>query len=332
MRSEQVLAHGALFFAQLSFSTWHILGKVVLNAGVTPLVFAAYRELIAAFLLFGVALLSTGWGTQSAIAARLIVPLKTDLLRVFAMGVCSFGNVGGFVVGLSLTSAPNAASLQPSVPIIALLIAVIIGQENLTAFKLLGVAFVVLGSMLVVVFDPEFDDASSGAGSHVVLGNIVLLLQCAALATLLVIQKAIVHRYHPIWLTAYYYSIGGALTWLACLYYVERREVFDIGSEPVWLVLIFASVFATVIAYCIYTWSASYLDASVISLYSSVQVVTTTALSVAFLGHVVIAAQAAGALLIIVGLCVTVWAQTRDTAVASNAETAKLLAYTDVEH
>jgi hypothetical protein len=52
-------AHVAVLCAQLFFSGWHILGKLALNSGVNPIIFACYREIAASILMFGTAYITT---------------------------------------------------------------------------------------------------------------------------------------------------------------------------------------------------------------------------------------------------------------------------------
>lgn len=121
-----------------------------LNDGVTPLIFATYREISATFLLFCMSLVvyktqqppaagkeadtESLVGGEDKAHAQHWVPQRAHYWRFAVMGVCSFGNVVrlllpdpsslpihelsllqvGFIVGLSLTSAPNASGSHPS--------------------------------------------------------------------------------------------------------------------------------------------------------------------------------------------------------------------------
>jgi len=295
-----------------------VLGKIALKAGCSPFVFALYREIIASTLIFGMAVPTDG----------LLLPRKNHALRFILMGICSFVNVVGSVVALSLVSAPNVALLQPSIPVFAMGISRLLRYEWLTLWKSLGLALSVAGSTLVVVFSTE----ESGSSKDAVTGNIVLVFQCAAMAMLLVLQKDVNKIYPHKTITFWFYSIGTVLSGIAAAVAVKHAAALDVKAREIWIALGYASVFATMFNYIAMTWTNKYVEASVVSAFMTLQPVATVILSAVFLSYHVEVPQIVAGVVVIGGLLVTSYGQTIERhAATSNAAGRRLSSPVDEE-
>ncbi len=172
------------------------------------MIFAVYREISASLLLLGLTLSlyraeQRNAATDESLQQQRWFPLREHRLRFAVMGVCSFGNVVGFIVGLNLTSAPNAAALQPCIPVLVVLISAVFRLERLTLWKALGVAIAAAGAALglfpqsvflansrfpaVVLFDPDASGGSISAG-QALAGNLILIGQCVSMALIYILQ------------------------------------------------------------------------------------------------------------------------------------------------
>jgi len=117
----------------------------VSSAGVTALIFAVYRELLATAGFFLLAWVSSAL-KAAGLGDRPYIPRREDWWRFLVMGFCSFGNVVGFIIGLHLTSAPSAAAFQPAIPVASTVFSVLAGQERLSLQKATGVLLSAAGA------------------------------------------------------------------------------------------------------------------------------------------------------------------------------------------
>ena len=134
--------HFLLIVTQFIFSGWHLLGFLVMSSGANPLIFALYRETIAAVLmLIYVAFRISG-------NYRMVLVDYVDYRRFIFVGFCSFVNVVGTVISLQYISPNRYAILQPAIPIIATAISCGIKLEKFTAMKTLGISVAALGAII----------------------------------------------------------------------------------------------------------------------------------------------------------------------------------------
>ncbi|GAB5361785.1 hypothetical protein AAMO2058_000742200 [Amorphochlora amoebiformis] len=280
---------------QLIFAGWHVLGKIALDNGVSPLCFALYREIIASICMWILCLYIDG-----AVKMQ-----RRDIPRFFLMGVCSFINVVGSVVALDMVSAANVSLLQPSIPVFAVGVALAMRVEAFTKWKAFGVVLAVAGAVLVVVLTME----NQGHSSQLVLGNVILIVQCMSVALLIVLQKTVITRYPYFSITAWYYSIGTLFTAVAAGASLHSPDDLKETNTEVWIALVYAALLATVFNYCAMTWANKHVDPSVVSAFMTLQPVGTVILSIIFLSYLVNLAQLGAGCIVIAGLLVTSYGQ-----------------------
>lgn len=212
----QHVVWATLALVQLSYCIWHVLAKTALLAGVHPLTLAFYREILALSCMYALAFKLDGELPWARFERR-------RLPIYLAMGLLSFGNIVGFIIALNFVTTFNSALLHPSIPVFAAVFAWSVGAERMSSTKASGVAICALGALVTVAWgaadgSDESSNEANGAGDHVLLGNFILLLQCACMAGLLVTSQRELRRgVPPTTLTARYYSLGAVLTWLVCL-------------------------------------------------------------------------------------------------------------------
>lgn len=134
--------------------------------------------------------------------------------RFFALGFTMFLNVVGFVVGLALISAFNAALLQPAIPVFACAMSLVFRVEKFHWMKVVGSVLAVIGSIMVCVFSADGMTAGGGELFGTVLGNVIMIIQTLGMAAYLVIQKPLTQKYKtesPFAVTFWSYS-------MACLF------------------------------------------------------------------------------------------------------------------
>jgi len=319
--STQVRVALALLSVQLSFAGWHVLGKWALDAGAHPLVFALVRE---AFASMGMLVLAAAMERRTKLK-------KEDVPTFVLLGALIFLNVALFVVGLSKISAVNASVLQPSIPVFAMAVALVMRWERPSWSKIGGIVLASAGAACMSVVQARLEDQAEkngGSGSskdhaegeniQVLVGNIMIIVQCWAIATLLVVQgRYTAKKYPSITQTAWYYSIGTLFTVTICVGYfwppskLWHEITLIFSSRPAVIALAYATMAATVYNYTAISWANKHAPATLVSLASTLQPVLVSVLSVAFLGVGVSWAEAAFGLVIAAGLVLSVYGRHR---------------------
>lgn len=290
-------AHIALLVGQTCFSGWHIVGSLTMKKGADPFLFAMYREVLSSILMYAVIYFR---GESHHIYIE-----KVDIRRFLFLGLCSFINVVGAMFALQLISATKFAIFQPVIPCIATGISIMVGLESISALKGFGILLAVGGAILSEAWSGGDDD-----DKNVVLGSIIVTIQVIGMACLVVFSKAMVTKYPPAVVTFLYYTIGTVYTIILCGAWAFQFSVSDLffdGEILPWVALGYAVVFATVFTYNIISWAGKLLPPSTVTVYCTFQPVGTIILSFLILGSVISVPEIVGALLVILGLLVTVY-------------------------
>ncbi|CAM9306113.1 unnamed protein product, partial [Ectocarpus fasciculatus] len=296
MVSPQTKAHVLLILTQMSYSGWHIVGSQALSDGADPLWFALLRECLATVLMFMFVL----YGQHSVRIDR------QDYARFAFLGVCSFINVVGTVVALGYLSATRYSVMQPSIPIWGSLISCFLGYERVTPMKTFGIFLAVAGAVLIDTWSVGNEDDDS---DDPLLGSVLVVVQCLAMACLTVIQRPMVEKYPTSCVTFVYYGIGSFITVLVCVGWVQRFSTTDLyfdGQSFAWIALGYATLFATFFAYNAISWAVLRLPPGVVTAYSTLQPVGTVILSLIVWGRMVTLPEGVGGVLVAFGLIATV--------------------------
>ena len=170
-----------LVTVQLIFGGYAIVVKLALNDSVDALVFSLYRDLGASVVLGGACLL---------MGERKPVPPSDRLLF---LGVGFFGitiTQTAMVVALQYVPAFNASLMQPSQPVLTLLLALLLRMETLRlrsaagSLKVLGILIGCAGATYTVLSaahtkDETSEPAHPAGVSGILFGNALLVLQVA---------------------------------------------------------------------------------------------------------------------------------------------------------
>ena len=275
--------HLALLAVQIFFASFSPVGKIVLRE-VPPVGLAAIRVTLAA-LVFAAAWL---WVTLVTGAERVA---WRDLLRLALYAF--FGIIANqllFLAGLSRTSATSAVVLGSSIPVFTVAVAVVMGRERATRWKLAGLGIALGGALLLTGHA-----ALAGSGHTALAGNLLILTNCLSYSIYLVISRDILARIRP--LTAMtmvfvfgaigidlFLFAGGALGLLD----VSVPSLLDAAphySANTWRALAYIVVFPTVGAYLLNAVALRAVPASLVATYIYVQPVVGAALAAVLLGE-----------------------------------------------
>ncbi len=289
----QVPVHLALFLVQLSFSGFHVVGKVVLQE-MPPLALAACRVLAATPLLLAVA----WWKDRRW-------PGRRDLPALALLGLLGvFLNQVLFIVGLKFTTATNAAILMPSIPAFAVGIGWLTGFEKVGARRQAGVGLAVLGAL--VLLDPRrftFTDAAA-------LGTLLILANCLSYATFLVLQRPVLDRLPWRTVIAWSFLFGGIGVTLVSLPTLVAVDLTQLPTRT-WWGTFYIVLFPTFLGYLLNTWAVRRSSATMAATYTTLQPLLTAVLATLLLGERIGAPQIVGFLLIATGLWVVSWTRRR---------------------
>lgn len=276
--------HLTLVAVQLIFGGFHVIGKAVLSE-LTPLAVAGIRVGVAAPLMLLVA-----WRHDRCL------PSVRDLPHLALLGFLGvFANQLLFIVGLSYTTATNAAILMPSIPVFAVALGALFGIERVSRRRAFGIASAVAGALVLL------DPTRFSLASETLLGNLLVLTNCLSYAAFLVAQRPLLERLPWRTVIAWAFLLGGSGVmavsgrWLAAL---EPATVPGIT----WLGVAYVALFPTVLGYLWATWAVRRSSPALVAAYTTLQPLASTLLAALFLGERAGWRSAVGFALIVTGL------------------------------
>ena len=250
-------------------------------------------------------------GLRTGLAGVLILPIyfwerktkgvaawtKADVPMLMFLGMFGVAlNQLFFVLGISRTSVAHAAIMIGITPILVLAIASAIGQESLSAGKLLGMAMALAG-VVALQFSP-----SKGAVTTVA-GDFFIFLASVTFALFTVMGKRVVGNFSSITINTFAY-VGGGLFLLPLTLWQSVGFPFRQLSWATWASVLYMAAFPSVLCYLIYYYALTYIPASRVSAFSYLQPLLATLLAIPLLGENPTTSLVAGGCLVLVGVFV----------------------------
>lgn len=305
----RTLLYTGIISVQVAFSGWHVLGEAALEDDTVPLVFACYREILAVFGMFFLAVSTEG----------LQCPKSEHLLSFLLLGVFNFINVAGFILGMSLTNADLAAIYQCCIPVWSTVLGVMFRTEMINFVKIIGIGFSVTGAIFTTYYSTKSSGDSNG--TNMLIGNALLICQSLAVAAMIVYQRQmlLVYHHHKS-VVAWGYLPAAILSVLGSLYYVKEPAAWSLGhgSEPV-IALIYAALVATMFTYTTMGWVNKHTNASTVAAFFSLQPVTTSILNYFAEGVKITKMELVGGGIVIIGLFIVCYAKFKEEREAKDA-------------
>lgn len=276
--------HAGLIWTQVTFGGFHVFGKYVLDY-MSPLALAGLRVLGATPLL-----LLMAWFMEG------VLPKKRDLPFLALLGFLGiFANQLLFLIGLKHTTATNAAILMPSIPVFTAAISAVFRVERITFVKALGIGLAVCGALVMInPFDFSLHD-------RLLLGNVLILLNCLSYSGYLVLQRPVLRRLPPLTTVAWAFLFGG----LGILpLSAHELAALDVHAVPglAWVGVAYSVLIQSTINYAIIMWATGRSTPTFVSVYKTLQPLSGIVLAAIFL-HESLGWQAAvGFATIIAGL------------------------------
>lgn len=205
-----------------------------------------------------------------------------------------------FITGLSLTSASEAAILITMIPVFTLLTALVLRTERAGWINAAGMAVAAAGALLILL--PN----ATGGGTNRVVGDIFILINCAAYGIYLVVSRPLFKKRSPIVVLQFLFTAGAVMMLPFCLPALVRMKWAAIPPTA-WLALAGAIIGPTVAGYLLSAWALARAESSVVAAYTYLQPFLASLLAMLFLGEQLQAIVLFAAILIITGVALSSW-------------------------
>ncbi len=184
-----------------------------------------------------------------------------------------------FIKGLSLTTSIHASLLSLSTPIIVTIVAAWLLKENLTMFKLTGLALGISGAGILIA-----KRASANTGSNILLGDILVIINAVSYGFYFVLVRPLMQRYTPLHVIRWVFTLG-ALIIIPIGWNQFSATDWTSFSLYHWLCFLFVTLGATFLAYLFNTYGVSTLGPSITGAYIYTQPVFAAIIAILFLGE-----------------------------------------------
>ena len=256
---------------------------------IAPLWFALLRFVIAGVALLPLVL--TGEQT------RLLGILRVAGWRVTAMALIGMIGFTLFLIaGLQRTSGMNAGVIMATLPGMVTLLGMAFMGERPNRAQLTGVACAIAGVALI-----QLNASAGGAGD--LLGN--LLIVCAVLceAGFVILAKGLAERHDGLALAFLANVIAGCLMVPVVLISGEGLATSSVPTY-IWPLMIWYALAASVFSLLLWYRGLPGVETSVAGIMTAALPVSALAMSALYLGEVITALQALGALVVIAGIVI----------------------------
>ena len=191
--NKRLLAHLALFAANLIYGINYTVAKEVMPDYIEPLGFILVR-VTGSVVLF--------WLCYALFYYEKVK--KGDLLKLAVCGLFGVAiNQMLFFEGLNLTTPINAAVIMVSNPILVLLFGIFLTTERFSTKKGIGVALGALGAIVLIT-----NGGQLSMNNEYFWGNIMVFINASSYAVYLVLVKPLMQKYKPITVISWVFLFG----------------------------------------------------------------------------------------------------------------------------
>jgi drug/metabolite transporter (DMT)-like permease len=262
-----------------------------------PLSFASIRFGTATLALVGWA-----WVSEGRPAIR-----REDWLRVILVGLTAVGVYQVFfTVGLQYTTASNSSLMLATIPAWTAVLAAISGEERIVPLQVMGLLLSFIGVALTI--GGGGDGFTVGRDS--LLGDGLTLVAAALSGASAVLSRRLLSRYSALRMMAIS-MLCGSLFLLAVSWPEMAAQQWALVSWRTWLALAFSALPAAALAYVIWFKSIGEIGASKTVIYNNLIPPAAILIALTTLGETFTPLQALGAVVILIGVALTRFAQGR---------------------
>lgn len=252
----------ALFVVQIIYASGVIVGKFILPVVPAPVI-VTLRMIIASLVFF--------------IAHQIIKGSVPRTLRDWGL-FALLGVLGGagnqllILMGLTRTTAINAAILIPMIPIFTVIFGWLLMGDRPSRLKWLGVAVAALGTIYLIGPDRV------SLAPDVALGNVLVLTGMAFNALAFLLSKQMLQRYSPV-TVAFCLTLTGLIGVLPLGIQASESVRPDLLDSRMLLWLAYMTVFPTTVTYFLNLWSLRRASPTLVTSFIYLQPLFTTAVA-----------------------------------------------------
>ncbi len=267
MENKKLIAHIALFSANLIFGMNTSISRTMMPEMFHPLALTAFR-LVGGLILFWLA---------SLFVKKEKVPTKDLLLLFFASFFALTFNQLPFFIGLSMTSPIDASIVVTMLPIVTMILAAIFIKEPITLMKAIGVLVGASGALLIV-----FNGAETVNGHSNIWGNLIVFFGVTSFAIYLTVFKDLILRYSPVTIMKWMFLFGTIVSLPFCYKPLMQTDFSVLTSDAYWRIA-YMVLFATFLGYLLIPIGQKVLRPTTLSMYNYVQPIMASLVAI-FIG------------------------------------------------
>ncbi len=183
-----------------------------------------------------------------------------------------------FFTGLSMTTATNTSLLAVLIPVFAIIVSAIVGNDVLSWRKILGIFIAALG--VIYLIDPR----KASFSSTTTQGDILIILNSFSYAIYIAISKKLISHYGALKSIAWVFIFGSLINVPIGLFSLSSVELNNVSSLS-WLALGGVVIFSTILAYFFNAWALARVEPSIVAVYVYLQPLIGTFLAIMVLGE-----------------------------------------------
>ena len=238
------------------------------------------------------------------VAMREPWPAWRDARALLLLGVLGNGLYQWFFIeGIARTRAGDAALVLAASPALMAIIGRMLGVEQVTPRKILGIGASLLG-MALVVFGSGKADPATTRDVATLAGNMLVLAACFCWALYTVLLKPYTERTHGMHLSAIT-MVGGAVPLLLVSAPALATTAWHAATPAAWGAVAYSSLGALVIAYLIWYRGVRIIGPTRTAMYGNLQPVVALAVAWLTFSEIPSGIQFAGAAAIMAGIVMT---------------------------
>ncbi|MBF0500685.1 MAG: DMT family transporter [Candidatus Riflebacteria bacterium] len=286
--SQANVALWSLVACQLITGSTYIVAKIGLRE-LTPISFGCIR-----FLLAGVVLISI-----LAFLGEMQLPRREDYGDFFLAALLGVPlNQGLFLYGIKDAPAAHGALLYATTPMVVMFLSFVFLSESITLLKCVGIALGFSGVLVILL------EKGVSLSALTLRGDGFIGLAVIAWGFYTIINKRLLKKYRPLYVTALSLSIGSVLFLPLGIPHLLVEDYSHVSMAGVGS-LFYQSFLTSIVAYLVWTWALGYLETGKVAVISNLQPVVATAMGWLVLGEIVPISFFVGAALVISGVFLT---------------------------